>query len=410
MNIYGQARRSSTIPANPHKFASKFNNPKLDNALEMVPKERHATAADALRRMHLALKDNKEYREAFLETIEVEGLSGLLSRPPTSSDWLFGMMGSGILPTPALLSLFTGNPRDAEAAVSAETKKIAEGGFDGSPLHREIAFFIYKRHGGKLKFPETSNLPTLENGMLFERKKLDAVEPTAAEAVETLRFITEMAQHSAGVPLLVVGNKTYGKNFVVKPIESRLRGIGAHVVYEYIQSKAVDMDLHSNETGIYGIARVFDAIEKMDPDIVVVDGTSSLAHFDSNRKYARFPAAMKGYYDTIEKRYPGRYAIGFQTLDGPEDRVYFSLGRAYLESRPQGTGPRKLTFLCPVRDKYNEGSNAELDDLYEHSQEKALGFGPRGIEEFTRAVDSVNYFIRFEYVVAKAVEKLLGAE
>ncbi|MBU0586735.1 hypothetical protein KJ780_04430 [Candidatus Micrarchaeota archaeon] len=413
--------QKSGISVNPRKFARRFGHPKVDEILGGISIDRHRYAADALRRLCVVLGNNSDYTKKFLDIISKPDIKKLLENPPISSDWLKTMEEYGVLPTHTLLWMFIQNFSMALERMTIENEKIKHGGFNGSLLHKELEFTTQMRFRPSYKwmdFEEFCNLPILIKGMLIDRRKLDAILPTAIEAVNSLQFIMKMAEKTKGVPLLVIGNMTYGASFVVKPIEHYLKANGIHVRYERISSMSADCFMTQfSEAGIRlgwrpmvcpTLRGTLDFVEKYDPNIIIVDGTKRPRTYNHPAgRCTRFPAAMKGYFDTFEDLRPGYYGVVFQSAELTDTVLFGDYEEHKRDFRLEGDGGRKLVFLCPVGCEVDEGSYARLDDISEYSKDKRIGFGPNGFGEYKGALDPGAFLAYFEAKVKEAVNGLM---
>ena len=279
------------------RYAAKLgNHPKIAAATASVPSSDGYWAADILRRFDMIFQTT-DYRTAFFDAIDTEALAGFMQYPPLLGEPFQLLYSNSLLPTPEILNrVMQGDISTIENAKQA----IKDGKFDlSNPLHVELEYSRHVMNGSKVirkngsehehkfSFETFRQLPWVENQeVVLTDMVYSDISRTARDAAAVFEFIVG----KQGVnPLLVIGNKRYGSNFVVNPIEGRLSGEGIKVAHEHISSFTF-YGKNRHEVG-YISPQTWQYILESSPDVVIVDGTKDM----EKDGLARFPAAMIGY-------------------------------------------------------------------------------------------------------------------
>lgn len=160
-----------------------------------------------------------------------------------------------------------------------------------------------------------TNPKTLEEN--FGEREEMLITACAKEAVGVFNQISDLRQKSSGL-LLVIANKRYGEDFVIKPLQQKLKNLNETVVVsEYVRSTDLDykMDIIPSLSSEATII-----IQHNRPLVAIVDGTSCSRIHEMDgilegaiKKYARFPSAFRGYINYFDQHFPGEYRLKFWT-------------------------------------------------------------------------------------------------
>lgn len=392
------------------RYQNKFgNHPKI--AASALSAGDGFWAADLLRRLDMIFQ-SENYRTAFFDCISTEALASFMQYPPPSSEPFQVLYSNSLLPTPAILNRVSqGDMHTIEVARQA----IKDGKFDFSdPLHIELDYSRYSSSRAntsrKYSFQEFRQVPWIEDQeVVLTAMVYSDISRTAREAAAVFEFI--MSKQN-GNPLLVIGNRRYGSDFVINPIEERLSLEGVKVAREYIPSFEF---FGKNEDKIgYISPQTWQWILQDSPDIIVVDGTKDM----DNDGLARFPAAMIGYMNAFAEynrtcRDPNyqssiialrdhkpllTYGISFWAANMTDyiyvgDRVFRSVQR---------DGDREAVI---VRSSGGNGSNADFDDPEDYVRQDAYGFTSKGFV-FKPLTDNWQNFVT---TVQSEIKREVGA-
>lgn len=161
----------------------------------------------------------------------------------------------------------------------------------------------------------------------FGEREERLITACAREAVGVFNQISSLRQKSNGL-LLIIANKRYGEDFVIKPLQQKLKSLNeTAVVSEYVRST----DLDSKMDFIPSLSSKATAIIKQNrPLVAIVDGTSYplVQKKDGVREgniteYARFPSAFRGYINYLDSNFPEEYKFKFWM---PQMTPYFFIG------------------------------------------------------------------------------------
>ncbi len=334
-------------------------------------------AWDFLQRMDVILPPGT-YRFQFFKEIDEKTLQNWLNNPPVNNNLLETLYKHRWLPSPKIL-----NALQQGENLEDITTLMHGGYFDSkNELHLELEYslssvdpdtFFMRRYS--FSFEEFRRIPTLPvHGVCLNTRDNEHIDTCAREAAEVFKVIRER-QDEETRPLLVIGNKRYGKNFVIEPLEERLRRLGCQIVYEYVRSTDLDYDEHREaELSVDTQTRI--ATEK--PPLVVVDGTSQPKEYDDQRiKLTRFPAAMKGYMNYLQNIVPRGYDFSFWA---PQINPYrFYLNHKIYRPKP-ARRKLKALFISSTTIEEEGGSNGFFDDAEFHINGNRPVFTTTGVD------------------------------
>lgn len=220
------------------------------------------------------------------------------------------LMKHSILPTPVLArhvsdAVDSSNTGllDARIKELMKLKELTDAGkFDPQDiLQRDMEFIDYLKLSGQaagtseykdfvnLPFDDTDPKSLQTLGQL--RKSPNEIDAAAFEAAALYRQIVQLRESAAriGKKLVVVGEKTYGYEFVVRPMLPELDNLGVEV-----RSAKVGSSNASRDT--YLAPEIFtpafqSRIAREKPVLIVVDGTYNF--------HSRFPSSSLGYLNYI---------------------------------------------------------------------------------------------------------------
>lgn len=251
------------------------------------------------------------------------------------------LLEKGIFPTPELARFVQEHGAVAFEELDRLAKETSNGKYDSrNPIQRDLEYTKYVglikddelatyKNFLKIPFdPDLDNLPTLDLN--------DSMEARAAalEAARVFWIVKERVD--AGRSVLVVGNERYGKLFVVDPLKIELDSLGVKTVSSYLRSGTGDKEYDKTFD-----EETLEYIAHEQPDIIVVDGTSSLG----NQERARYSRAMRGFYNWSRVFNAG--AEGFDPEDSPEFNPTIPRDEKYwnLRNRVAGLNPTSPYIL-----------------------------------------------------------------
>jgi len=314
-----------------------------------------------------------------------------------------------------------------------------------SSLDQEIEFSRYTNDfhfDHRLTFEDFSALPFIQGDeeTLLGPDEKEAAHPTSVEVAGVLRHIISSRTDR---PALVLGNRSYGAQFVVRPMEEILQEQGIKVMYPYIRSTDLDnrkVTHHGNRVFDYPTeldAEIWDYIAKNRPDIFFVDGTAT----NEILGLTRGPDSLKLVMNTFaalnriaqgSKRYIGEfpeeitnlgatYGISLWTPD-ITDKVRFvshnnlmdkpPISQCYDETvnRVVSEGDIRVELISSVP-RQSPNSGAFYDDLYSWQFDKAKPFlTPNGYVIRAKTPDEETFVRRVNELIKPHLDRILSSE
>ncbi len=335
-------------------------------------------AEDFLRRMYLLLQDDS-YRHHFFREIDEKTVQTWLHRLPVNNTLFKTLYEKRWLPLPETIKAI-GRKEDLTSLLDS----MHHGNFDPeNKLHLELEYsWLNFSFGGYSNIPKSQQPSSFEtfkkipplplHRVYLSGRDNEHIDASAREAVEVFKIIRQRQEEEAE-PLLVIGNKRYGKNFVVEPLEEHLQRLGCHIVYEYVRSTDCD------EYTVPQLSRdTKNKIITEKPPVVIVDGTAQPKRYDEYQTIlARFPAAIKGYINALQNITPALYNFSFWAPQINPHRFYLN---DKLYDQEPARGKKMALFISSTTVEEEGGSNGTFDDADSFIHERRLVFTQRGID------------------------------
>lgn len=388
---------------------------------------------DFLRRLNLLLPEHQ--RKLFFQNIPAKALAAWMSNPPISNSIFETMNELDLLPMPTII---TENRSGLEKAIT----DIRSGGFDRqNSLHLEIEFSRYKIRGppgpkrsislnldGYLTFTEFRELPWIDGSVILDDDMLKGIKLLAAEAVAVHEYIN---RNKRDFPVMVIGNKRYGTNWVVDPLKEHLVSQDIFIANDYVRS--FDFENKYRKLG-YIKPEIWQWIAAHNPDIFIVDGAGHNKEEVDGQIFARFPGAMWGYLNdfVIYNLLAGEQEIGEEF--SAETRKYAAELKKHNPSHPYeflfwapniterflvgqfecSISHAALTIDKTVPDRQlhiiNSVNNScgFLDDHDEKVESFTLGFKSNGLSYTTVAPDEKSFVKKVQEVMRGYIREELN--
>lgn len=343
-------------------------------------------AWDFLRRMDLVLPRRADYRHLFFREIEENMLQDWLNESQVNNGFLnlLDKLAEHLwLPLPETARALE-QGQDLDGIID-----LMHGGYFNpkNELHLELEYSWNCFNGegrnllpllSVLSFEAFKTIPMPSSrGVSLNEIDDQRITACAREAVEVFKVIRQR-QEEVKQPLLVIGNERYGRNFVIEPLEEQLQKLGCQVVYEYVRSTDVDCD----ENYRFELSKkTRDKIKADHSPLVIVDGTKVPKYIryvgDDIKKWTRFPAAVKGYMNFLERRFPNTYDFCFWAPNLTGEQFYINHRRYSPPNDHEGL--KQALFISSTTTEDEDGSGGCYDDVERYIHNNRLAFTTSGI-------------------------------
>lgn len=362
-------------------------------------------ATDLLRRLDLILTD-QDYRERFFETVDAETLASMMSFPPPETRSLEILQRMHLLPTPEIWK--AAQHYDAREIFELTQADISAGGFDVSnPLHVELEYSRQKFDRSwwrYAKFLEFKRLGMLEKDIYMNERDFRETDIVAGEAAELLKFILATRN---GSPMLVVGNRRYGADYFVTPIEQILADSGISVSYDHVSSTFA-----SRYGPLECLSVDWRRIAADSPDIVIVDATTR----PTKSAKTRFPEAFSAYLRTFEaynhecatdtSHFPVNPTRPYRiNLWAPVMTDEIFIGDTLYKS-PMNTNDGPTVTLASASDSRVQHVHS-FDDIERQAEHKVYGFTKYGFTSVPKAKNWIDYMAEIQREIRERIPKYL---